>query len=695
MTLGTSEAVLSSEPAAPATLQPGVAARVVLATALALLGALPLYRLLARPVTGLAGSATVGMAADYASFLWRGTLLLAVPALLAARLLSPLTVRRGVDRIATWLGRPRLPLFGLGLALAASLLAVAFSGFALHFQPALVDASSQLLQARYLAAGHWAGPVDSLQAFRQIQQTLVTPAGWVSQYPPGHLLLLAAGASVGAVWLVGPVLLAATAATTVAVAQRLLPGHPALARLAGVLTAISPFLVAHAGAYMSHTTAAAAAVLAVYLALRATAGPAPWAVVAGAAAGLLFATRPLSGVVMGVVVVAILAGLADPGRRTARRVAARWCWFAVGVLPFALGVALYNAHFFGDPFRFGYQVALGPAGGLGFGIDPWGNVYRLREALGYTSAELTALSLFLLEVPAPLVLLVGLFLGLAVRLDPGTRVIALWALLPLAANLLYWHHGLFMGPRMLNEVAPAWILLVVVALSALVRMLPERSRRLPAYSPRVFLTTYLLLGGLVGVGLLAPLRLASYARGERGRRIAREAGPHGLVFVHEGWAARLSMRLAAAGMRLDSVETALRVNPTCAVEQFADHSGSSALDFQRRATALPPQVQVLPGVRARVRPGEVLTPVCLREARADRFGALDLAPLLWLGDLPGLPGDGVMFVRDLGPQANARLRARYPDRRPLLLLPSHGAQATLVPYAAGMQRLWGGGASAY
>ena len=57
---------------------------------------------------------------------------------------------------------------------------------------------------------------------------------------------------------------------------------------------------------------------------------------------------------------------------------------AVGGAPFALALAAYNRALFGAPSRFGYEAAFGPAHGLGFHRDPWGNLYGLREAVAYT-----------------------------------------------------------------------------------------------------------------------------------------------------------------------------------------------------------------------------------------------------------------------------------------------------------------------
>jgi len=80
----------------------------------------------------------------------------------------------------------------------------------------------------------------------------------------------------------------------------------------------------------------------------------------------------------------------------------------------------------------------------------------------------------------------------------------------------------------------------------------------------------------------------------------------------------------------------------------------------------------------------------MRQVWADRLGIVDVAPLLWQGDLPGLPGRGAMFVRDLGPELNAELLAAYPDRRPFMLFtPAPDEPPALLPYEEGVRRIWG------
>jgi hypothetical protein len=165
-----------------------------------------------------------------------------------------------------------------------------------------------------------------------------------------------------------------------------------------------------------------------------------------------------------------------------------------------------------------------------------------------------------------------------------------------------------------------------------------------------------------------------------------------LVFVHGGWTARIAMKLAARGMRLDSVETALRQNPTCRVHAFADSfaSGSKSsvrLDFKRRAVNLPPVVEITPGNRIRMSRNEPLDSSCAVQVRADQAGVIDVTPFLWQGDLPGGTAAGALFVRDLGPEDNRKLIAAHNTRRPLIMLPD-GDSVRLVPYSIAERAIW-------
>jgi hypothetical protein len=167
----------------------------------------------------------------------------------------------------------------------------------------------------------------------------------------------------------------------------------------------------------------------------------------------------------------------------------------------------------------------------------------------------------------------------------------------------------------------------------------------------------------------------------------------------------MSARLAAAGMRRDSIETALRRNDLCRVQRFVEHREAGAagpapplddasLDFEPLPGS-PPGLRALelaPGTYARVDPTLPPAPACAREARADRLGTLELEPLVWQTPVPGLESGGPLLFRDLGPEANARVLARHPGATAWVELPATRERSGLLPYREGMTALWGEGA---
>ena len=541
----------------------------------------------------------------------------------------------------------------------------------------LNDASVQLLQARYFAAGMLAGPPLALPEFWSVQFMVLTAAGWVSQYPPGHALLLAGGFGLGAPWLTMVGASALLGAMLVLSFDRLMPERRAIGRTAALLAVSSPFFLGLAGAYMSHATLAASAAAALYLALRAQDGGPGWTIAAGAAVGLMVTIRPVTGLVLGVLLTAAI-WLTAPGldlRDTAARSALlrRFSAWGAGGLPFAIGFAAFNARFFGGPFTLGYVAASGPNHGLGFHEDPWGRIYTPTAAIGHSSSELISLSREMLGAPVPIVAVIALFLLLAPRLERGPRFIAAWALLPLLVSALYWHHDLVFGPRMLGEALPGWTALAVLAVTWLVRVaLGTAAKRAPGDAaagpamPRRWAADAIALAAVAAVAFGAavggPARLGVRGAALGAHPDVPEERPS-LVFVHETWGDRLGGRLAGAGLRLDSVRTLLTRYHPCQLE-------ASLLG---------------------VSPDQAV-PVCQREQQSDavvsRFGIPGLTGLLWLDDLPGLPPEGVLWVRDLGPERNRRVLEAHPDRVPLFLLPTARGEFDVVPYQQGVTTMW-------
>lgn len=671
--------------------------RVIGAGLLALI-ILPVYRLLDPAETGLAGRYTVGLLNIYYDFAWTGLLLVLPVAIVAARLLTPHAFNRLTTRAREQLLRPRTSIFVPACALLGAAFAGAFSLLVLEGKPNIIDAFAQILQARYWAAGMLAGPTDATAPYWGMQNSLFTDHGWVSQYPPGHVAFLVPFLWLGLLWLLGPVLVFVTILCTGLFAHRLFQNDPVIARLGTVLLAISPFFIFIGASLMSHVTTAALVMLGAYALLRAWDDRAGWALLAGFALALSLATRPLSTLAMGLAL-AILLPLLFP--RPMRRLLMVAAAGTAGAAPVLGAWLLYNDHFFGAPFRLGYSAALGPAMALGFHRDPWGNEYGATEALAYTSSDLVTLGVNLFETPVSAVLVVGLFLLVARHLTrTGWLVLAL-AISPVLANALYWHHGLYMGPRMLHEAAPAWVLLFAVAAVGVVRRIPENAALARNYFLRPAMGAALLASFAIGLFYLTPRRAASY--GGSYLSIARTPLPAlerpSLVFVHDAWYARIGMTLAAYGMRLDRIETLIRQNPTCRVDELQQAlvAGDEAraqrilatLDTIPRASRLPESVEVSPGDNIRIAEGAPLTPACRREALSDRLGILDISPLLWQADLHGVPGSGILVVRDLGPERNEVMLSRHPGREPFVYLPgAESDEVRLLDYERAMELLW-------
>ena len=691
-------------------LRPTRLARVALGLSLLALTLAPAFQLLDHPGTGGYGQGTLAVAASDFATTWLGILLaggvgLVIWILVPGRRLDGML--RGVSGALTrpsparWVGF--VTISATGLALAVGLLL--FQG-----QPTLGDGMVSLLHARFLAAGRLSGALPGPAAAWMVPNGLLTPEGWVSQYPPTHLLLLALGLKLGAPWLVGPALTGLAVALTALAAHRLLGPSSLEARLGSLLVAVSPFLVVLGGGYLSHVSAATFAALTLWAALKARDGAWGWSVATGVAVGLLVTSRPWTGLALGLafsvgVWAAAAFGARPPEERAAHlaRLVPRLAGATLGGLPIAIAWGAYNLRFFGHPLRLGYTASFGASHGLGFHTDPWGAVYGPLEALGYTSSDLLALGFHLLETPLSVVPAIAAYLILARRLPRGAGPFVAWALLPVAANFLYWHHGAHLGPRMLYEAAPGWIFLAALGAVTLARAAASEAggRHLSAIR-RIAL--WAVVASVPAALYFAPRRLSSYRwDADTLQRLTvpspREPGP-ALVFVHGSWTERIGARLQAAGIGLDSLDTALRRNDTCALHLWASvrlhgttggGGAAQTLDFEpvpgRRAEL--DAVELSPGDRVLVDRSAPWTPECEREARSDRNGVISLTPLLWQGDLPGVEHGAPMYVRDLGPEGNREVMARFPRRTPWLYVsPRPGAPPELIPYAEGEPLVW-------
>ena len=125
-----------------------------------------------------------------------------VPIVLLASLGIALVTRGRISRAAASLGsliaRPPRWLVATIIGGIGAALTIWVSKFVFDGRTVVNDASVQLIQARYFAAGQLSGPPLAMPEFWSIQFMIQTTAGWVSQYPPAHAVVLAAGFALGA-----------------------------------------------------------------------------------------------------------------------------------------------------------------------------------------------------------------------------------------------------------------------------------------------------------------------------------------------------------------------------------------------------------------------------------------------------------------------------------------------------------------
>jgi hypothetical protein len=464
-------------------------------------------------------------------------------ALIFAALLAVVAIA-GRGRFFLGIGPEPLPTrtFLRATAFTAALLSLGYIAHYLQGGPRIVDATTYFLQGRALSEGSftWSVP-DPSASFRGRFLLYREDAGGVMGgiFPPGYPLLLAAGFTIGAPMIVGPLLaaaiLVATYRLTRAIAQDTLPRElvEPTARAAALLSLVCAALRYHTADTMSHGAAALGVVVALERALAARRTGSRWAALAcGLAVGYVAATRPVSALAIGAVSVGLLA------RRAASLPAA-----AVGLLPGLLLLGLHQHAVTGawltSSQRMYYALADGPPGCFrwGFGQDvgclhEHGDFVAARLPSGYglgssLGTTMRRLRMHLSDVAnfEPLALLVLAPLAFA-RKRPSVIAAALLVLLQIAVYAPFYFDGSYPGggARFFADVLPVEHALVAVAA---VRLAGSATRG--GYA--------LLAFAVAGFAVHAAYEHQELARRDGGRPmfepdvLARAQITHGLVYV--------------------------------------------------------------------------------------------------------------------------------------------------------------------
>ena len=339
--------------------------------------------------------------------------------------------------------------FGAVIFVAMFALTWSLSWLLFRGEPVIQDSQAQLFHARILASGRWVAALPAMPEFFAAEH-IITEGGFYSQYPPGHIVLLALGVLLGAPSLINP-LLGACGLLVLRALGSALYGE-ATGRRAALLALVSPFALFMSCEYMNHASGFLAFGLVLLASVKLTRGERSaastlgWAMVCGFAMGAVVLIRPLTGLLCVPVALYLTAWATRDLRHRAGPLLVSGS-FAVGVASLLLA---WNQATTGDPLLWGYIVRWGPEHTLGFGIAPWGEPHTPWLGLQHTLSNFDAWNLFLFGGPLPALF----FVALGVERDQKeafTWVMVAAPLALVAIHFAYFFQDLTFGPRYLYE----------------------------------------------------------------------------------------------------------------------------------------------------------------------------------------------------------------------------------------------------
>lgn len=265
--------------------------------------------------------------------------------------------------------------------------------FAFERVPHVEDEVAFMFQARTFTAGLLGvpAPVEAAQAALEYYLLEIRGDQWIAVTAPGWPAVLALGVLIGAPWLINPLLAGLAVLLAHGVARPIV--GPARADLVCLLFATSPWLLGLSATLMTHSLCLVLMLLAWWLLVRIPEASglraAGIALCAGLALGGLFTTRPLDGVIVG-----ILSGSWLLWRFGLRSHWSTIAAYIAGCIATGLLYLTYNWAVTGDPLVAPLADYLarswgGGSNAIGFGLDigppdDWG---RLDTYSGHSPLE--------------------------------------------------------------------------------------------------------------------------------------------------------------------------------------------------------------------------------------------------------------------------------------------------------------------
>lgn len=351
-----------------------------------------------------------------------------------------------------------------------------------HAQPHILDASAYYFQAKIFASGQLAAPAPADVAAFQGPFMVIHDGRWFAQYPPATSAVLALGMLAHLPWIMEPLLGALALWGIYRIGCRLF-SRP-VACLAVFLGALSAFYSYLAASYLSHTVGLFFGVYFLLFLLRFAEADRHRVYdlcLAAACWGGLLLTRDLSAAIIGVGATVFIALVY---RRSLLR-----DWLQCLTAAFAaLGVALLSLTLYvvydrlqtGDALMTP-RTLFSPADqyGFGVGIGFYGQ-HTFAAGLVILDQLLTILQIDLFGWPFYLTLafIPLAFLNRSVRHTWDWLCLLLFAALTLA-QVGYFYHGIYLGPRYLYDTLPYVLLLTARGIVNLATWLAAMGRRLP------------------------------------------------------------------------------------------------------------------------------------------------------------------------------------------------------------------------
>jgi hypothetical protein len=602
--------------------------------------------------------------------------IIAVAALLIARLL-PKTCRALTTCAERALLLPTPRVFAGLLFVATAGLALFFGWRLFHWQPVTIDELSQRWQASLLTAGRLSAQSEAHGEFFSTMQTAELGGRWFSHFAIGGPALLSVGLLVGAPWLINPLLVGVAAVAVYRFASA--TTDELHGRGAAVLFALSPFVLFIAASELDHIGVLAAvwiaiAALPAWVASERAAPAMRAAAVIGAALGVAAVIRPYDAAL-----VALVVGLFQlrSAWRRGSLMRSLLIQVLVGAVPVLL-LLLVNRATTGHALTFAYDVLNGPEHRPGFHMSPLGFEHTPRHGLYVVSSYLMRLNIALLGWPVPALALVVATLAWQRQATRWDHLLLAILGVVLLGYAYYWGEGSFQGPRFLYVVAP--ILLILTA--RLPSVMLQRLNR-PTARTAVALVVPLWLA----VAWLSPSSSSQafgvWSLSERARQHDSVATlitaaaverrlDNAVVFVPDGWHARLAARLRKLGARPFAAQLIVGHYDACTLQQLLDSAEQTPSLAARQTQFVFSALDQLPSARPVVglsaldqlalTPGRALTAPCRQELATAR-SSVDFSRLLAVESLDSLGrlGGKVVYARDFGDR-NALLRDRFGGR---------------------------------